>query len=135
MTTTDGAALLAGILAEPGCDTRRLVYADWLEENGEQERAEFIRLQIEMAKPDASLCPRCNKPWRRIVLSHCCNSHRISFPGNHFPGLPVTILSRRYIRIQIFRYNLLDIFRLTKYLSVSDLVTRSKTNVSGAAIC
>ncbi|TXI06506.1 MAG: TIGR02996 domain-containing protein [Rhizobium sp.] len=34
-TTSDGAALLAAILADPADDTARLVYADWLQEHGE----------------------------------------------------------------------------------------------------
>jgi len=38
------------ILADPDDDTHRLVYADWLEENGQPERAEFIRLQVERAR-------------------------------------------------------------------------------------
>lgn len=37
---------LRAICAEPEDDTVRLVYADWLDENGDPERAEFIRLQI-----------------------------------------------------------------------------------------
>jgi uncharacterized protein (TIGR02996 family) len=45
-------ALLAGILAEPHDDTRRTVYADWLEEHGQQARAEFIRLQCRLADID-----------------------------------------------------------------------------------
>lgn len=46
---TDGEALLAAIIANPDDDTPRLVYADWLEENGQGERAEFIRVQIAQA--------------------------------------------------------------------------------------
>jgi uncharacterized protein (TIGR02996 family) len=38
---------LRAICADPEDDTVRLVYADWLDENGDPERAEFIRLQIE----------------------------------------------------------------------------------------
>jgi uncharacterized protein (TIGR02996 family) len=45
--TTDRDAFIAGIAADPDNDLRRLVFADWLEENGEPERAEFVRLQIE----------------------------------------------------------------------------------------
>jgi uncharacterized protein (TIGR02996 family) len=44
------AALLAAILASPADDLPRLVYADWCDENGQPERAEFIRTEIEMAK-------------------------------------------------------------------------------------
>jgi uncharacterized protein (TIGR02996 family) len=36
--TSDRAAMLLGIAADPGCDTRRLVYADWLEEQGGRSR-------------------------------------------------------------------------------------------------
>jgi uncharacterized protein (TIGR02996 family) len=36
------------ILAEPSDDAPRLIYADWLEERGDP-RAEFIRVQVEMA--------------------------------------------------------------------------------------
>jgi uncharacterized protein (TIGR02996 family) len=39
--------LLADIAANPDEDGLRLVYADWLEEHGQLERAEFIRLQCQ----------------------------------------------------------------------------------------
>jgi uncharacterized protein (TIGR02996 family) len=39
---------LAAILADPDDDLPRLVYADWLEEHGD-DRAEFIRVQCELA--------------------------------------------------------------------------------------
>ena len=38
-----GRAILADILAHPDEDWLRLVYADWLEENGQSRRAEFLR--------------------------------------------------------------------------------------------
>ena len=41
--------LLNAIFAEPEDDAPRLVYADWLEEHDQPERAEFIRLQIDRA--------------------------------------------------------------------------------------
>jgi uncharacterized protein (TIGR02996 family) len=44
-----GGALLQAILAEPEDDGPRLIYADWLEENGQPERAEFIRVQFNLA--------------------------------------------------------------------------------------
>jgi len=49
---TAGDALLQDIIANPGADGLRLIYADWLEEFGgdaEQARAEFIRLQVALA--------------------------------------------------------------------------------------
>ena len=41
---------LNAICADPEDDTVRLVFADWLDENGAADRAEFIRLQIERAR-------------------------------------------------------------------------------------
>lgn len=43
----DGDALFRAICENPREDMPRLVYADWLQENGKPERAEFIRLQCE----------------------------------------------------------------------------------------
>ena len=40
---------LRAICANPEDDTARLVYADWLDENGAPERAEFVRLQVALA--------------------------------------------------------------------------------------
>lgn len=42
-------AFLRAIFDAPDDDTPRLVYADFLQENGEEERAEFIRVQCELA--------------------------------------------------------------------------------------
>jgi uncharacterized protein (TIGR02996 family) len=47
---TEREALFATICASPDDDTPRLVLADWLEENGDPERAEFIRVQIALAR-------------------------------------------------------------------------------------
>ncbi|HEY1188922.1 MAG TPA: TIGR02996 domain-containing protein [Gemmata sp.] len=46
---TDADALLRGIIAHPADDTARLVYADWLQENGRGEEGEFIRTQCRLA--------------------------------------------------------------------------------------
>jgi uncharacterized protein (TIGR02996 family) len=43
-------AFLLAIIANPDDDLPRLVFADWLDENGQPERAEFIRLQIALAR-------------------------------------------------------------------------------------
>lgn len=44
---TQEQAFLRAICEDPFDDTPRLIYADWLEENGRAERAEFIRVQVE----------------------------------------------------------------------------------------
>ncbi len=47
MPETD--AFLRAILDNPDDDAPRLIYADWLEEHGDPEQAEFIRVQIALA--------------------------------------------------------------------------------------
>ena len=47
---SDGQMLLKAICADPDNDLPRLVYADYLEENGQAERAAFIRLQCEFVR-------------------------------------------------------------------------------------
>ena len=49
---SDHDALLAAICANPRDDTPPLVFADWLEENGQAERAAFIRTDIAMSHRD-----------------------------------------------------------------------------------
>src|SRR5262245_17812978 len=48
----DADAFLAAIRAAPADDAPRLVYADWLDDHGQPERAEFIRVQCELARRD-----------------------------------------------------------------------------------
>lgn len=44
--TADERGLLAAVCESPDDDVPRLVYADWLDEHGRPDRAEFVRLQI-----------------------------------------------------------------------------------------
>src|SRR4051812_38903581 len=46
---SDETALLKAIIAHADEDTPRLAYADWLDENGDPDRAAFIRVQIRLA--------------------------------------------------------------------------------------
>jgi uncharacterized protein (TIGR02996 family) len=53
MTATqhpDWPAFLAAIIADPADDTVRLAAADFMEENGDPDRAAFIRIQVELAR-------------------------------------------------------------------------------------
>jgi uncharacterized protein (TIGR02996 family) len=45
----DADTFLRAVLEKPDDDAPRLIYADWLDENGDPERAEFIRLQCALA--------------------------------------------------------------------------------------
>ena len=62
---------MRAILAQPDEDTPRLVYADCLEENDQPERAEFIRVQCELAR----LEQREIDPDRRA--NHACRSREL----------------------------------------------------------
>jgi uncharacterized protein (TIGR02996 family) len=57
---SDEDALLAAIYANHGEDTPRLMYADWLDEHGRHERAEFIRVQIERTRTTPPGVPNHN---------------------------------------------------------------------------
>src|SRR6476646_10103294 len=41
------AAFLRDVIENPDDDAPRLIFADWLDDNGDSDRAEFIRLQVE----------------------------------------------------------------------------------------
>lgn len=58
---TEETDLLARVLAEPDDDNVRLVYADWLQEHGDEPRAELVRAQIQLARMSP---PRQVRPAR-----------------------------------------------------------------------
>lgn len=68
MITTTFDALMAAVRTTPDDDLPRLVLADWYEENGEGERAEFVRVQIALARKDFSRCSRGHE-WRKVNKS------------------------------------------------------------------
>jgi uncharacterized protein (TIGR02996 family) len=73
---TDGDTLLAAILANPEEDTPRLMYADALQERGDEARAEFIRVQCEIARlglPDPRECDRCHSASIRTTRMRARN--------------------------------------------------------------
>jgi uncharacterized protein (TIGR02996 family) len=66
MTQRD--ALLRAVCDNPDDDLPRLVFADWCDENGEPERAEFIRTQIELRKADVPAAGRAKLGLREGSL-------------------------------------------------------------------
>lgn len=77
---TDADRFLATIIAAPDDDVPRLVFADWLEEHGDVDRAEFIRLQIAEAQTQIPGSPRTRELLER-------NRKRWLIPG--IPGSQV----------------------------------------------
>ncbi len=67
----DGRGLFQAILDDPADDISRLIYADWLDENGQEERAEFIRLQLKLADPaNWPLQPYLAKVVENLIGAH-----------------------------------------------------------------
>ncbi len=66
----DGDRLLEAVRAAPEDLTVRLVYADWCEEQGDQPRADFIRLQVgaPSSREATLLYLRHRKRWDGAVL-------------------------------------------------------------------
>jgi repeat-companion domain TIGR02996 len=80
----DERALLNGVLAAPLDDAPRLILADWYDENGQEEMAEFIRVQCELESlgfgdPEADqirrndrvgeLARRQRSLWAKLIVS------------------------------------------------------------------
>jgi uncharacterized protein (TIGR02996 family) len=65
-------AFLGDIIEHPDDDAPRLVYADWLEDNGDSPRAEFIRVQCERARlpQEDDRHAELEARERRLVLKH-----------------------------------------------------------------
>src|SRR5262245_8048034 len=78
---------LASIRENIDEDTPRLVFADWLQENGDEPRAELIRLQCAAARGDAAagrradqLLPQHRRRWLRgLPQSLADNPTRCTF--------------------------------------------------------
>ena len=88
------AALLAAIVAEPDADAPRLVYADWLQEHGDEEQAEFIRNSIKLAlmKPKGktwnALAERLEIRWGRASRWLAALGLEKAIPSPHHRGFP-----------------------------------------------
>lgn len=78
MSDKTAQGFLEHILAHPEDDAPRLVFADWLEEHGDGDRAEFIRVQIARARlpgwdarqvplrlRERALLQQCRLKWQR----------------------------------------------------------------------
>jgi uncharacterized protein (TIGR02996 family) len=75
-------AFLEAIIENPDDDAPRLIFADWLDEHGQSDRGEFIRLQIRLAQT-----PEYDRFYQEIY-----HGRRLEFYGGPFestlPTLP-----------------------------------------------
>jgi uncharacterized protein (TIGR02996 family) len=97
---------LRAIEAEPDDDAVRLVFADWLEENGDADRARFIRLQCEHHRLKEEAAPRGSAARRRELereIDALLKQHRQEWTA----GLPA------WAQEESFERGLLHIWRMT----------------------
>ncbi len=93
------AAFLADILARPGDDTPRLVFADWLEEyGGDPERAEFIRVQCWLVpyagQAEMKAAIDCGDP-RRYYAAVARERELLRFHGTQWADTPADVFFSR----------------------------------------
>lgn len=141
-------ALYAAILANPHEDTPRLVYADALDEQGDTSgRAEFIRVQCELAKYPPTVPwdtftssakaefaavreddPRREKLERRE--QELLTAHVLDWAGDEF--LPFEAASGK---IPIFRRGFVDEVAVPDVTPISDLLRRHPLSVVMLPTC
>jgi uncharacterized protein (TIGR02996 family) len=110
---SDGESLRQAIIANPKDDTVRLVYADWLEENGDAAHAELIRIQCELASRSCSAARKKELASREKEL--------LSTPRFHTPGERSWAYERGFVAENcfLFRTGGLQLFTEPR-LSVKD---------------
>lgn len=90
-------SLLRTIIDNPEDDAPRLVCADWLEENGEPERAEFIRVQCELARTPETITREEEISYREaaIMIRSCGGNGKFKIDVKPKPGdYPLSVDSR-----------------------------------------
>jgi uncharacterized protein (TIGR02996 family) len=97
MDNPEYAGLMRTILQQPDDDSLRLILADWLEEHGDPDRAEYIRLQVRRAGLDELDPEGWRLDYRAVQLSElhherwlaeCPNFEDIKVGGRRERGLP-----------------------------------------------
>src|SRR5262245_39495994 len=73
--------LLADIAGSPGDETPWLVLADWLEERGEADRAELVRLSVQLRRPGDGDRDAPEARLRQLVL----RGVTLPLPRRRFP--------------------------------------------------
>ena len=87
-------AFLEAIRQAPDDDAPRLIYADWLEEHGQPERAEFIRLECERER-----VPEHSPRWHELVsrASPLYKKHQVEWLGSLSEILSTYAFSRGFL--------------------------------------
>ena len=115
--------LLRAICENPDDDTLRLVFADWLQENDDEARAEFIRAQIELSQHTPHTIPwfECSTRARELSAIHE-SRWRIEVPSD--PALDWREFRRGFLeKLRVFDFDAFEalagqIFAATPLLEV-----------------
>ncbi len=111
---SDRIAFIRAILANREDDAPRLIYADWMEELGEGERAEYIRLACELARLpycDGECSPRVERSCRACVIRRREKELLYNHGAEWLEGCPVEFPSP--FRGDIFRRGFIQSVTLT----------------------
>lgn len=129
---SDEDALLAAIQAHPNEVTPRLIYADWLDENGRSERAEFIRLQCSSDADETQLMreaeleeahrSRWLAEFRLPQFAEAQWMFRRGFPTSL--AAPIEPFLDRYTRLVALRWLWAVCLRVSQRNPVADFVNR-----------
>jgi uncharacterized protein (TIGR02996 family) len=87
-------AFLAAIRDAPEDEVPRLVCADWLEDNGQPERAEFVRVQLELSR---GVEPRSQALALYRRLRALIREHREGWLGSLATHAPASIFDRGFV--------------------------------------
>ena len=95
------AAFHRTILDRPEDDAPRLVYADWLDENGDPDRAEFIRVQIQLSQ---TLTGDPSRPALTSRSQTLERGHFVEWVNRlpSFPGVHWEVFHRGFISTAVF---------------------------------
>ena len=85
--TADFEALVRNVFDNPDDDLARLVFADYLEEHGDGDRAEFIRLQVEYARQTQAAAEGVSaSPKRLRKMGPKASRRQAALSRTLFPG-------------------------------------------------
>ena len=84
---------LDAILADPDADAPRLIYADWLDENGDPDRAAFIRHSCYAADESLRMLDRV----RSLRVAKALSPHLTAGWEDRLPGLSRAIFERGFV--------------------------------------
>lgn len=97
--TNDEQAFLNAICAHPSDDTARLVYADWLAEHGQEDRGEFIRVQIEFERTPPTT--EDDERRRKVLLNRrdaLLKKHKAEWLAPFMPFVKETAFARGFVQ-------------------------------------